>query len=437
MLTREDFQVPRLGECEYPSPLGLSTVQGDDLGDYTPDHVRIPLHIEVDSGERSTDEPFYFEKAGPRERLYFNPEKTRAAVVTCGGLCPGLNNVIRSLFLQLREHYGIRDVLGIPYGYRGLNPAYGLAPRRLTHEYVEDIHKLGGTVLGSSRGPQDPAVIVDFLLREGIDILFCVGGDGTQRGAVAISAEARRRQADLSVVGIPKTIDNDIRYVWRSFGYLTAVEKAREVLRGAHVEARGSPNGITVVKLMGREAGFIAAGAAVASQEVDLVLVPEVPFRLEGEGGLLAYLERRMAATGHAVIVVAEGAGQDLLPKEPAGTDASGNIRLKDIGLFLEDRIAAYFRERGQETSVRYIDPSYIIRSVPANTADSLLCDQLARHAVHAAMAGRTELLIGLWYNIFIHVPTALAIRERKYMNPESEVWMAALAATGQPAHFG
>jgi 6-phosphofructokinase 1 len=264
-----------------------------------------------------------------------------------------------------------------------------------------------------------------------------VGGDGTQRGAVAISAEARRRQADLAVVGIPKTIDNDIQYVWRSFGYLTAVEKAREVLRGAHVEARGAPNGITVVKLMGREAGFIAAGAAVASQEVDLVLVPEVPFRMEGEGGLLAYLERRVGATGHAVIVVAEGAGQDLLPKEPAGTDASGNIRLKDIGLFLKDRIAGHFRERGQEASVRYIDPSYIIRSVPANTADSLLCDQLARHAVHAAMAGRTELLIGLWYNVFIHVPTALAIRERKYMNPESEVWMAALAATGQPAHFG
>jgi 6-phosphofructokinase 1 len=436
MLTPDRLKVSNLGERRCRSPLRLSTRPGDDLGDYTPDEAHLLYRADfVVAGDLRLD--LSFEKAGAREYLYFDPGRTTAAIVTCGGLCPGLNNVIRSIFFQLHHNYGVKRVLGIRYGYRGLNPATGVPPVVLTPEYVESIHKLGGTVLGSSRGPEDPKVMVDFLLRERIDILFTVGGDGTQRGAHEIADEARRRGVSLAVVGIPKTIDNDIPYVWVTFGYNTALEKAREVLDCAHAEAKGVPNGISLVKLMGRDSGSIAAGATLASQEVNFTLVPEIPFKLEGENGFLACLKRRMLARGHAVIVAAEGAGQDLIPGDQSGRDASGNVKLRDVGPFLKQRIADYFAGEGIEAVVRYFDPSYIIRSAPANTDDSLLCDRLARNAVHAALAGKTDVVMGLWYNTFIHVPIPLAISEKKRLRPESEAWGAVLAATGQPAKFG
>ncbi len=435
MLTPEQLKVSELGPRTVRSPLTLSTVRHDDIGDFTPDAARMLYRVDFVPGERIREE-LSFEKAGPREFIHFEPSTVRAAVVTCGGLCPGLNNVIRSVFFQLHHNYGVRNVLGIRFGYRGLNPERGHPPVPLTPEFVESIHKLGGTVLGSSRGPEDPRIMVDFLEKERIQALFCVGGDGTQRGAHEIAAEAMRRKLPVAVVGIPKTIDNDINYVWRSFGYNTALDKAREVLDCAHAEAKGVPNGISLVKLMGRHAGFIAAGATLASQEVNFTLIPEVRFELDGDGGFLECLKRRMLARGHAVIVAAEGAGRDLMP---AGVqrDASGNPLPQDVGLFLRERILEYFARQNVPVSLKYFDPSYVIRSVPANTDDSLLCDRLARNAVHAALAGKTDVLIGLWYNTFIHVPIPLAIEGKKQLHPESEVWMAVLANTGQPARFG
>lgn len=431
----EQLLITNLGPRTVPSPLKFSTAWGDGLGNFLPDEARM-LYQPSTLPKWPVDIGLGFERAGPREHIYFHPGATRAAIVTCGGLCPGLNNVIRSVFLQLHENYGVKEVLGIRNGYQGLNPKVGQPPVLLTPEYVDTIHKLGGTVLGTSRGAQEPSVVVDFLSSERIDMLFCVGGDGTQRGAHAIAEEAERRGYPLAVVGIPKTIDNDLNYVWRSFGHITALDKAREVLYGAHAEARGVHNGISLVKLMGRDAGFIAAGASVASQEVDFTLVPEIPFKLDGANGFLACLQRRILAREHAVVVVAEGAGQDLMPVEPLTRDASGNVRPRDIGMFLRERIRDYFAAEQLPVQVRYIDPSYIIRSAPANTGDSLLCDQLARHAVHAAMAGKTDVLIGFWYNVFIHVPIELAVAEKRYLDPEGELWMAVLSATGQPARF-
>jgi 6-phosphofructokinase 1 len=433
--TPEQLLVANLGPRSVRSPLKFSTAWGDGLGNFLPDEARM-LYQPSTLPEWPLDTRLTLERAGPREHIYFDPASARAAIVTCGGLCPGLNNVIRSVFLQLHDNYGVREVLGIRNGYQGLNPAVGQPPVRLTPEYVDTIHKLGGTVLGTSRGAQEPSVVVDFLSSERIDMLFCVGGDGTQRGANAISAEAARRGYPLAVVGIPKTIDNDLNYVWRSFGHITALDKAREILHGAHAEARGVHNGISLVKLMGRDAGFIAAGASVASQEVDFTLIPEIPFALHGENGFLPCLKRRIVAREHAVVVVAEGAGQDLMPAEPLSRDASGNVKPRDIGTFLRDSIVGYFKAEQIPAQVRYFDPSYIIRSAPANTGDSLLCDQLARHAVHAAMAGKTGVLIGFWYNVFIHVPIGLAVAEKRYLDPEGELWMAVLAATGQPARF-
>jgi 6-phosphofructokinase 1 len=431
-LTAQDLIVPNLGPRTILSPLGLSKVPGDGLGDFVPDETRVLDQIERRPAEAS-DQSLSFEKAGPREHLYFDPRRTKAALVTCGGLSPGLNNVIRSAFLELHHNYGVPEVLGIRFGYQGLNPAKGQKPLRLTSDMVEDIHRTGGTILGSSRGPEDPGVIVDFLKREGINILFCVGGDGTQRGAHTIAAEVQRRGLPIAIVGIPKTIDNDLPFVWRSFGFGTALDKAREVIDCAHVEAKSAQNGVGLVKLMGREAGFIAATATLASQEVNFALIPEVPFPLEGEGGLLHALKKRLSARGHAVIVVAEGAGQDLIAKGRDERDASGNLKLNDIGLFLKERITRYFAAEKIPMSLKYIDPSYVIRSVPANTDDSLLCDAMARYAVHAAMAGKTDVLIGLWHNEFLHVPISAAVASQKRLSPEGGTWLSVLATTGQP----
>ncbi len=426
VLTQEELVVPTLGPCRFESPL---QAKGRTFADESI-RVRVNRHLDVRS---SKPQVLSFEEAGPRRQLFFDPADTTAAFVTCGGLSPGLNNVIRSGFLELTHNYGVRRVLGIRNGYAGLNPDSGLAPSLMTERFVRNIHHIGGTVLGSSRGAQEPEVMVDFLESQEIDLLFCIGGDGTQRGAHAIATEIQNRGLMKSVIGIPKTIDNDVRFVELSFGYLTALEVASDVLRGAHVEAVGAPNGVGLVKLMGREAGFIAVGAAVASQEANFVLVPEVRFPLEGAGGFLDVLERRVLTRGHALVVVAEGAGQHLLDGSDVGRDASGNVRFQDIGVFLKDRIKAHFAERNVELNLKYIDPSYVIRSVPANAWDRILTDRMARAAVHAAMAGRTNALIGYWNQEIVHVPISTAVAKKKRLALDSDIWNAVLATTRQP----
>lgn len=424
-----DLAIQNLGPCLQESPLMLNVVRGDRIGNFVSDRVRVRHQVEIPPG-LPVDAETFFEKAGPRQKIFFDPKTTRAAIVTCGGLCPGLNNVIRSAFLELHHNYGVREVLGIRHGYQGLT-FQAEPPIVLTPERVDHIHRDGGTILSSSRGQQPVGEMVDFLENGKIDILLCIGGDGTQRGSHEIAEEIARRKLPISIVGVPKTIDNDIQFVRQTFGYFSAIESARAILDGAHCESKGAPNGIGLVKLMGRDSGFIAAGAAVASQEVNFVLIPEVPLRLDGPKGFLAALHRRMAARHHAVVVVAEGAGQDLLEQEN-GTDKSGNRKKADIGIYLRDRISAYFKEKGTEVNLKYIDPSYVIRSVPANSQDARLCDGFARHAVHAAMAGKTDLIIGDWYSVFVHVPIPAAVAGRKKIDPESDLWHAVISATGQ-----
>jgi 6-phosphofructokinase 1 len=392
------------------------------------DEVRIPERIEI-----GAEPGLQFELAGPRAKLFFEAKKTRAGIVTCGGLCPGLNNVIRSLFLELHYGYGINDVLGFRGGYTGLDPKCGAEPVKITPQFVDSIHQKGGTILSSSRGPVDIGRAVDNLIAREVNILFTVGGDGTQRGANDLYQEARRRGHLLSVIGIPKTIDNDVGFVSRTFGFFSAVEEAKRVLDCAHTEARSVPGGIGVVRLMGRHAGFVTAGAVVASQDVNFALIPEVPFRLEA---FLAALKQRMLVKSHAVIAVAEGAGQDLLKADPAVRDASGNVKLKDIGPFLCEQIKSYFKAEGIPVVIRYFDPSYQVRSRPANSEDALLCDLFARHAVHAAMAGKTGVVIGFLHERFIHVPIELLATHTKRLDPASGWWRSVLAATGQPERF-
>ncbi|HOB61857.1 MAG TPA: ATP-dependent 6-phosphofructokinase [Candidatus Competibacteraceae bacterium] len=412
-----------LGEPRFASPFRRTV---SDL-------ARIPAHI-VQSPDGPPAEELLFELAGPRDRLFFDPQQTRAGIVTCGGLCPGMNNVIRSLYLELHHGYGVREVLGFRGGYQGLDPTRGPEPLALSSDVVRDIQNTGGTVLGTSRGPVDVEMAVDNLIRRGVNILFTIGGDGTQRGGNALFQEAQRRGHPLAVVGIPKTIDNDVAFVSRTFGYLTAVEEAAKVLDCAHIEAHSVHNGIALVKLMGRHAGFIAAGAAIASQDVNFAFVPEAPLQLDGADGFLAALKQRIQRRAHAVIVVAEGAGQELLAGEAEERDASGNVKLHDIGLFLRERIERYFKAEGIPVTLRYFDPSYLIRSVPADAEDAILCDFFARNAVHAAMAGKTGLVIGLLHDNFIHVPIELLVSRKKRLDLNGPAWHAVLAATGQEA---
>jgi 6-phosphofructokinase 1 len=430
MVTQDDLTVATLGPRRFRSLLPMSTVPDDGVGDFTIDEERVLHDICHRAGAPPAD--LAFERAGAREHIFFDPPRSRAAIVTCGGLSPGLNNVIRTLFFELRMNYGIGEVLGIRYGYQGLDSNSVEPPMVLTPAIVDDIQHFGGTLIGTSRGGHDPKLSVDFLVARGIDMLFCVGGDGTQRGAHQIAAEVQRRGLPISIVGIPKTIDNDVKYCDRTFGFFTAVTEAEKVISRAHTEAIGVLNGIGLVKLMGREAGFIAAFATIASGHVNFTLIPEVPFPLDGENGLLAKLERRLAARRHAVIVVAEGAGQQLLPNHEESCDASGNRKLGDIGPFLKQRICDHFAERKLPVNVRYFDPSYYIRSCPAHTIDSLLCEQLARHAAHAAMAGKTDMLIGLVHTQFVHVPLACSVGQSKRLSAESEWWTTVLAITGQ-----
>jgi len=336
----------------------------------------------------------------------------------------------------MRHAYGAIEVLGFRWGYQGLDPEHGAEPLVLTHELVDRIHLQAGTILGTSRGPVDKARAVENLIRRRVNILFTIGGDGTQRGAREFFKEAQKRGHALSVVGIPKTIDSDIPFVARSFGFLTAVQEAAKVLQRAHTEARSVQNGIALVKLMGRHAGFLTAEATVASQDVNFTLIPEVPFRLDGECGFLSALERRIVKRGHAVIAVAEGSGQELLGNTGNERDASGNIRLSDIGLFLRKKIEEWFKARKIPVVMRYFDPSYLVRSSPDNAEDSILCDQFARHAAHAAMSGRTGLVIGFLHDRFIHVPIELLATQQKRLDPDSPAWSAVLATTGQPHRF-
>jgi 6-phosphofructokinase 1 len=412
------MNTPNLGEARFASKL-THTIS---------DNVRIPERVEI-----GAEPGLQFELAGPRAKLFFEAKKTRAGIVTCGGLCPGLNNVIRSLFLELHYGYGINDVLGFRGGYSGLDPKCGAEPVKITPQFVDSIHQKGGTILSSSRGPVDIARAVDNLIAREVNILFTVGGDGTQRGANDLYQEARRRGHLLSVIGIPKTIDNDVGFVSRTFGFFSAVEEAKRVLDCAHTEARSVPGGIGVVRLMGRHAGFITAGAVVASQDVNFALIPEVPFKLDT---FLAALKQRMLVKSHAVIAVAEGAGQDLLQTDGSERDASGNVKLKDIGPFLCEQIKSHFKAEGIPVVIRYFDPSYQVRSRPANSEDALLCDLFARHAVHAAMAGKTGVVIGFLHERFIHVPIELLASHTKRLDPASGWWRSVLAATGQPERF-
>ena len=430
-----DFSIEELGKRSIKSPLTMSTVQGDKIANYVTDDQFLRLNMTVKLGAQPPVKRHQaLECAGPREMIYFMPAHVHAGIVSCGGLCPGINDVIRAIVRCLYYRYGVTRISGIRYGYKGFLPEYQYGIKTLDADIVDDIHKLGGTYLGSARGGgKEVSKIVDAMEQLNLNMLFTIGGDGTQRGSLDIAEEIDRRKLKIAMVGIPKTVDNDFAIIDRSFGFDTAVSKAVEVVAAAHMEASSAINGIGLVKVMGRESGFIAACTALASHEINFVLIPEVPFNLEGYNGFLHHLEERLRKRKHAVIVVAEGAMQDQLQTERK-TDAGGNLKLADVGTYLRDRIIKYFEEKKMEINLKYIDPSYIIRSAPANPGDSIYCERLGNAAVHAAMAGKTKLIIGLVNNEFVHLPIKAVISQRNHVDPEGNLWRDTLDATHQPA---
>ncbi|HEY5793362.1 MAG TPA: ATP-dependent 6-phosphofructokinase [Chthoniobacterales bacterium] len=433
-LKAADLVIRSLGERTIHSPLEKFFAQlGTNHAFYSDDH-RIAVDHRLGKLKNAPEIPC-FEASGPRRNIYFKPSEVKCGIVTCGGLCPGLNDVIRTIFIQAHYRYGVHEIYGIPYGYEGLIQDYGHRIIQLTPEYISNLHRFGGTALGTSRGPQDVGRMVDRLQELGINILFVIGGDGSQRGALAIEKEAHSRGLKLSVVGVPKTIDNDLIFMDKSFGYETACAAAVEAINAAHTEARSSRNGIGMVKLMGRHSGFIASSAAIASGEVNCVLIPEVPFVLDGDNGLLEYLRQRVVHRHHAVVVVAEGAGQELFSNHEA-TDASGNPKLHEVGGFLKGKIEAYFKQTKTDLTLKYIDPSYIIRSVPASPQDRIYCMRLAQAAVHAAMAGKTGLVVARWHGAYVHVPISVVTSARRMVDSGGDLWLSVLESTGQPARF-
>ena len=424
-----DFFIANLGKRLIKSPLNVSN--------FTQDKKRLLFNSYLDNYLSRTDKegrPLSVELAGPRDKIFFDPSQTIAAIVTCGGLCPGSNDVIRSLTMTLFHRYGVKKILGIKYGLMGLNPAFGHKLINLTPEFVDDITSIGGSILSTSRGPQDIDVMVDYLVRLNINILFCIGGDGTIRAAEKIIAEVTRRNLKIAIVCIPKTIDNDLNLIQKSFGFDTAIEKTVEAIKSAHVEAKGAFNGIGLIKIMGRNSGHIATHAALAQNDTNFVLIPEVPFDLEGKNGFLATLKKRIKSRGHAVILVAEGAGQDILRNNisPMEKDPSGNIRLLNIGLFLKNAIEDYFKKIDLEINLKYIEPSYLIRSVPANASDSIYCNSLGQYAVHAGMAGKTGILVALMKDEYVHLPLNTVTSNRK-IDSQDNTWLRVLETTGQP----
>jgi 6-phosphofructokinase 1 len=440
MITSSDLTIPKLGPSIIASPTGPLMSKMASKAHFVGDDNFVVFDTDCNFLKNSFSSNHAIpslEVAGPRPKIFFDPKKTRAAIVTCGGLCPGLNDVIRALVMTLYYRYGVKNILGIPYGYQGFISKYGHKSVALTPDLVSDIHTKGGTLLGTSRGEESTAAIADYLKAQKINILFVIGGDGTFRGALDLAKTIEDRKEKISLIGIPKTVDNDILYIDRSFGFATAVSAAAKIVTTAHLEARSQPNGIGLVKLMGRHSGFITCLAALATADANFVLIPEVKFELDGKKGFLKSLETRLKNRGHAVILVAEGAGQELIPKGQRGHDASGNIRFKDIGLFLKEKINEYFKIQKTQVNLKYIDPSYVIRAVEASAVDSVYCLRLGQNAVHAAMSGRTKMVVGKRHNHYVHLPMTIMAKGRQQVDPNSDIWLSVLEATGQPAHFG
>ncbi len=432
ILQAKDTKIEKLGVAKYSTKIFSKVVQEQDFILCDPFYRKKQRNKSSHSKLKifSTDtEQLSFLKAGQRKKIYFESGRVVAGIVTCGGICPGINVVIRSIVMTLYRIYNCKNVLGFQYGLKGFVDK-NFPPISLKPQKIEFIHQAGGSILGTSRGIQNFAEIVNCLVKNKINQLYIIGGDGTFQAALAIQKEIKKRDLKIALIAIPKTIDNDISFVAKTFGFDTAVEAAANAIQSASVESRSVYNGIGLVKLMGRNSGFIAANASLAQRNVDFVLIPEQPFGLQGKKGFLQALKQKLLKNGSVLIVAAEGAGQELMHSH-GETDESGNPKLADIGKYLSQEIVKFCQEQKIDCDLKYIDPSYIIRSVPANTQDTIFCGNLGKNAVHAAMAGFTSAVSSIWHGVYCYFPLVLAL-EKKYINLKGKTWTDVLELTRQ-----
>jgi len=427
----------------------ISKTSERNFGAYTRDDDVVLF--DIIRGDKSGTDAMAFKRAGCRKMICWKGSEVKAAIITCGGLCPGLNVVINEIVEVLYFEYGVNSIYGVKGGYRGLvDGGYGLI--ELNPTVVKGINRKGGTILWSSRGgispaspPEEIEKILNKLESYGINMLYIIGGDGTHRGAYRLYQHAKAREKKMIIAGIPKTIDNDMGVIDSSFGFNSAVEQATKAIFSAVTEATcNKPNGVGIVKLMGRHAGYIACHATLASRQVDMCLINEDPFlETNGPEAMAEYIEKTVQDKGHAVIVVAEGAGNNFLKSLRSGMesvekDAGGNEALSNICDYLIDYLKQHFKQRSKACTVKFIDPSYMIRSVAANASDNVMCLVLAQNAVHGAMAGYTGFTSGLVNNrsVMIPMPVIMATSP-SFLNPRGRTWSRVLAATQQPVTMG
>uniref|UniRef100_A0A7S1RYX3 Phosphofructokinase domain-containing protein n=1 Tax=Alexandrium catenella TaxID=2925 RepID=A0A7S1RYX3_ALECA len=365
-------------------------------------------------------------RANACKEIWWDPSEVRAAVVTCGGLCPGLNSIIREVTNTLWHQYDVRHIYGIQAGYNGLSNPEKHKPIQLSPDKVRDIHMKGGSILKAGRGGFNPEQICDRLERLGINMVFTVGGDGTQHASHLLYEEAKRRNLDISIVGLPKSIDNDILFFDKTFGFDSAVSTAADIMRNGWVEATSCDKGVGIVKLMGRDAGFVAMHAALASTIVDLVMIPEVNVKLED---VIEHIDSTLARKNFMLIAIAEGAGQEFVAT--GEKDATGHTKYGDIGTFLRDEINAHLKKSGGRSF--YIDPSYIIRSCPIRPNDHIYCSRLARDAVHCAMRGYTGVCVGPIHNIIVIMPSELIASGKRRVKLTSSAWQSCVQSCNMP----
>eukprot|EP00668_Euglena_longa_P014128 GGOE01018102.1.p1 GENE.GGOE01018102.1~~GGOE01018102.1.p1 ORF type:complete len:494 (+),score=144.75 GGOE01018102.1:38-1483(+) len=403
----------------FPNPLSEKrNQQYRNAGEYILETIIGHAETSLQSREKIKKDYNAIYRAGPRREVYFGTD-TNACIVNTGGLCPGLNSVIEELVRTL-DTYNADTIYGIRYGFLGFDTTEYM-PLILTPHSVLNIHQRGGTILGTCRGSFNEDLILKFLKECNIGQMYVIGGDGSHRAALRIHALCKEHQLRCVVVGIPKTIDNDILFFDKTFGFDTAVEVASKVIDCSFVEASSVKNGVGVVKVMGRDSGFVARNAALSNNVVDACLIPEVPFEIKGNGGLLPWLDGHLATKHCAVIVICEAAGQQHLPC--LGKDPTGHNIYEDTGKWLKKAIETHWQETGQEGKVFLIDPSYMLRSVPANTGDNMFCIQLAQAAVHTAYSGYSGVTVGRYHDLYGVMPIEMVVSGLRKVNPKGSLW--------------
>ena len=432
-ITADDLAIARLGERTIDTPLRDLLGGREESVHYVTETDRVLLDDTLGVAKRrSAGTPAElpaFNPGGPREKLYFEPSTVTAAIVTCGGLCPGLNNVVRALVLQLANAYGVKSILGFRNGYSGLTDTS--APLALTPELVRDIHNRGGTILGTSRGGQEPAAMVDTLARHRVDMLFVIGGDGSLRGAQKIAAKpppatAARRGGHPEDHRQRHSVDRPELRLPDRVRPRRRVDPRRAHRGRVHRRRRGTGQADGPAQRLHRLLCDTRQPRSRLRPDPRSLLparqLPALPAQARRSAGARSRGRRRGRRAG-------------AVPRS-AETDASGNARLGDIGALLRERVTAHFAQHGTPLSLRYVDPGYAIRSVPANAFDAVYCARLAQAAVHAGMAGFTSMVVARWHGRFIHLPIALATATRNQVDPHGDLWMSVLEATGQPKHL-